>query len=266
MTDEQHDAHDDAPTEPAGSYMAALGVRITFDGRTGTALAPVRPETFAPGTTRMRTGYLAALVDVIAGHSPNSAIGPTVDLRVQVLSLPPTSGVVRLESVPLKVGSRLKVIETTLHAGDDPVPFARSTSTFMDVGLEGGMKSGDGWDPEPIAEGSLDAFLGATVRDESSLQLESAPRLVNAASGTILGAAQVLLAELAAEHLLGGGRWVAGDFDFRFLDRLRIGPLVATATGLASADGQHRVAVMLSDGGNGRIVGHVVATMVPVEG
>lgn len=244
-------------------FIAKLGVDLSFDGTSCTGSAPVLPESFAPGTRRIRTAYLATLVDIVAGHAPNGAVGPTIDLRIQVFSPPPVTGCLRLVCRPFRVGSRLIVGDTTVHAGDHPAPFARAITTFMNQPIGVDLFRSP---PEPpaIREASFDDFLGATVRDAASLELAPAPRLANGPQGTVQGGAQALLAELTAEHLLGTGqRLVASDLDIRYLDRLRVGPLVATAEEVPADDGARHARVALTDGGDGHLVGHVALTLVP---
>lgn len=255
-------------------FISKLGLELSFDGTSCRGTAPVLPQSFAPGTRRIRTGYLATLADVVAGHAPNGAVGPTIDLRIQVFSSPPSEGELHLVSRPLRVGSRLIVGDTMLHAGQDPVPFARVVTTFMNVRL--GVDLPAGRRPaEPMAEASFDDFLGARIRDAASLELEPVMRLANGIQGTVQGGAQALLAELAAEHVLGADhvpgarhalgasrRMVASDLDIRYLARLRIGPLVATAEEVFADDGQRRAFVTLTDGADGRLVGRVALTMV----
>jgi acyl-coenzyme A thioesterase PaaI-like protein len=252
-----------SPFQLGEHFIAKLAVEVAYDGTTSKGSAPVRPELFAPGTRRIRTGALVTMVDVVAGHAPNGTVGPTVDIRVQVVSTPPSEGCIRLACRPLRVGKRLIVAETTLHAESDPVPFARATTTFMNNLL--GMDFPAGPRPlVPIDEGSFDDLIGARVRDARSMELDPAPHLANGLHGTVQGGVQSLLAEMTAEHALGGGRrMVASDLDIRYLDRCRVGPLVATATELAGTDDRPRAVVVLTDGGTDQLVSHVSLTLTP---
>jgi acyl-coenzyme A thioesterase PaaI-like protein len=246
----------------ADHFIAKLGLELSYDGTTCRGTASVRPESFAPGTGRIRTGYLATLVDVVAGHTPNGAVGPTIDLRVQVLSAPAMAGAIRLVCRPLRVGSRLIVAETMLYGDEDPTPFARATTTYMNVALGVDL-------PAPprsaqiMDETSFDEFLGARIRDATSMELQSVARLANGMQGTVQGGVQAIFAEIAAEHAVGGGRrMVATDLDIRYLARLRAGPLVASVDKLLAEDGQCRAVVTLCDGADDRIVGRVGLTLV----
>ena len=255
-----------APTPSAPyqeHYIASLSVSVSFDGVRAWGSAPVLPQTFAPGSTTIRTGILATYVDIVGGHVPAGALGPTADLRVQVVSPTPTTGAIRLEGRSLRVGRRLVVAETALHAGDDPVPFALAVTTFMNNHL--GVVLPEPRHPRPpMAEASFDEFLAVTVRDAHTLQLTPTSRLTNGLQATVQGGAQALLAEMAAEHAVGGGRpMTARDLDIRYLDRLRTGPLVATAERSSSSEGVVPVRVRLTDGGDGHLVSFATLTMHP---
>ena len=80
----------------------SICVRAPFSGS-----VPVRSELFAPGTQTVRTGLLATMVDLIAGHAPNGPVGPTIDLRVSVVAPPPTTGRIHLVCRPLRVAARV---------------------------------------------------------------------------------------------------------------------------------------------------------------
>ena len=55
------------------------------------------------------------------------------------------------------------------------------------------------------------------------------PWVSNGAAGTIQGGAQALLAEIAAERALLPRKLSTVDLDIRFLNRMRSGPVAATA-------------------------------------
>lgn len=247
---------------PADYYIALLTVSFTRQGDECEAVVPVRPELFAPGTHRLRLGHLATMVDLVGGHTPHGPFGPTVDLRIESFAPTPRDGAIHLRSRALRVGKRLIVGETVLSSGG--APFARSLHTFMNLHM--GVGVGIGERPIlPMAEESFDSYLGARVRDEHSLELDPNERIGNPVQRTVQGGAQAALAELAAEHALGGGRrHVATNLDIRYLGRLSDGPLVATAVGVPATDGV-RAAVTLTDGGDAtKIVSFVQLTLTPV--
>jgi acyl-coenzyme A thioesterase PaaI-like protein len=243
-------------------FLHMLAVALGSDGEAVTGTAPVRPELFVPGTTRIRTALLLTMVDLVAGHTPDVPLAPTVDIRVQVHAPGPTSGTLLLRCRPLRVGRRMVVSETELLAGATGVPFARALSTFLTMPLGPGAAHGPRPVP-PMPTASFDEFLGARVVDERRLELDPHPRLDNGHVGTVQGGVQSLLAELAAEHALGGGRrLVASDIDIRYLSRLAVGPLAATVEPVPSADGALNARVRLTDAGEGdRLVSYVSLTL-----
>ena len=249
--------------EDDSHYLSKLAINLTRGGD-GVIIgdAPVRPELFAPGTTWARGGVLTTMVDLVSGHVPDGPNGPTVDMRLRVVARPPASGRIRLVARPLRVGRRLIVSETALSAGDDAAPFAWATSTFIN-NIVADFFDDHRAEPPPMDEPSFDEFLGATVRDEATLELEPNPRIDNGIQMTVQGGAQALLAEMAAAHRLAPGEpLVATDLDIRFLDRLHVGPLAARATPVVSDDGVLRANVTLFDAGkDDRVVSVVAVTM-----
>jgi acyl-coenzyme A thioesterase PaaI-like protein len=253
------------PAPFADHYIGRLRTSVSFDGSRSWGSAPVLAPTFAPGTRTIRTGVLATYVDIVGGHVPAGSLGPTVDLRIQVIAPTPTEGMIRLEGRPLRVGRRLVVAETRLHDGDGPDPFAISITTFMNNQL-GLVLQEPRADWPPMAATSFDEFIGASVLDERTLALSPTPLLSNGIQGTVQGGVQALLAEMAAQHAFGNGRpMTARDLDIRYLDRLRTGPLIATAEGSPVGDEPLPCRVRLTDGGDGHLVSYVTLVMQRVR-
>jgi acyl-coenzyme A thioesterase PaaI-like protein len=244
-------------------YLGLLAIGVSVDDGTATGSAPVRPQMFAPGTTRIRSGLLATVVDVIAGHAPVGGIGPTLDLRLQVFSAPPTTGRFYVDTRTLRAGRNFVVAESSLRGDDSSAVFARAVTTFMNNSMGSAF---DGVPPiPPMAAASFEEFLGYTVRDERTLELV-AHSGITIGPGVVQGGAQALLAEVAAEHALGGGRrLVANDLEIRFLSRLKVGPMIATAEPIVADDGLLRARVTLSDDGDdNKPVAFVSVTLEPV--
>jgi acyl-coenzyme A thioesterase PaaI-like protein len=249
-------------------FAHLLAMELRPGGPVVTAGAPVRPESFVPGTSRIRTSVLLAMVDILAGHTPDGpgkpAVGATVDLRVVLLAPPPTTGRLHLRCEPLRVGRRFVVAETELSADGAAEPFARAVSTFAVLDLGVGAPAGAA-PLVPVEGGSFDRFVGARVRDERTLLLDTAPRLANGPVGTLHGGVQAFVAELAAEHAVRGRErgLVATDVEMRYLDRVRVGPLTASARPVTSTAAPV-VIVRLGDAGNGdRPVGHATVAFGP---
>jgi len=245
--------------------IAVLGVHLTLNDGWAAGVAPVRPELFAPGTETIRTGMLATMVDLVAGHAPNGPTGPTVDLRVEVFSPPPASGHVHLVCHPLRVGKRLIVAETLLRSSATSEPFARGLTTFINQPLS---NIGEARPFLPMGAATFDEFIGALGRDDGTFEVASIPRISNGLHGTVQGGAQALVAEIAAEHAVAvvsgrpEARSTATDLDIRYLGRLLVGPLLATPTlDPGPADGPRRVSVRLTDGNDDRLIGYVTLRM-----
>ncbi len=250
---------------PEDHYMGVLAGEFDVVDGIATGSAPVRPEVFIPGTTRIRAGVLATLVDLVAGHVPAGAVNPTVDLRLSVFAAPPTDGRVHLTARALRAGKRLIVAETELAATPGGTPFARAVTTFMNAPLGTPLSSGPKSIP-PMAERSMDEYLAPRVHDARTIEMDAAPRISNGPAGTVQGGAQTLFAELAAEHGLGTdhqgarGRLAVSDLDIRFLGRLSVGPLVGTVESIPSDDPSLvHARVRLTDGGRDHAIVSFVA-------
>jgi acyl-coenzyme A thioesterase PaaI-like protein len=266
-----------ALTEPqpeVPSYVGALGIDLSLDGDLAIGRVEIIPSFLKPGTDRVRMGVLATLVDMVAGSPAHGVINPTVDLRVSLLSRVPTEGVMHLVCRPVKVGQRLFVGETILHTGDIERPFARSMVTFMNRI----MAEASRYNNEHVPVGPL----GADSYDDALLLRESAPGVLemdaheavqNGFAGTIQGGAQALLAEIAGEravaHHLGAdaAQHEVVDLEIRYLNRLRVGPAVATGEVLPGAFDGVCVRVPITDaGGDDRIVSFASLLCRPVAG
>jgi acyl-coenzyme A thioesterase PaaI-like protein len=238
---------------------------LDWDGRASTAHIPVREAFFAAGTRRVRTAVLATVVDVVAGHAPEGPVGPTVDLRLQIDSDPPTDGRVHLVSRPLRVGTRFVVGQTELRGDGGGPPFARATTTFLNNRIGDGLASWAGTVP-PMPEACFDELVRYTVVDDRTLEWHPDPRVMIHEGTVVQGGAQALFAELAAQHALAGGRpMVAADLDVRYLGRLRDGPLVALVQPVARQDGRLAARVVLTnrDGERDGIVAFADVTLAP---
>ena len=100
-------------------FIHALGLELWDEDGFTHGRALLRPEMWAPGTEVPRLGVLATMVDIVVGMLPTGPVNPTVDLRLTLLSLPPSLGDIQLVCRPVKLGSRLIVGECLLYV-DDP--------------------------------------------------------------------------------------------------------------------------------------------------
>lgn len=216
--------------------------------------APMRAELCAPGTERVRTGAIATMVDLVAGHVPNGAHGPTVDLRVELFGVVPITGDITLTARPLRVGKRLIVADIEF-ASAGGVVFGHATTTFINNELPVSYRETNPSVPE-FGAANPDEFISATRRPDGAFELPVTDAIANGPQGTIQGGVQALLAEIAADHVLADAagtperRSTATDLDIRYLGRLPVGPMVATPTVVSRDDAGGHVTVRLTDGGN----------------
>jgi acyl-coenzyme A thioesterase PaaI-like protein len=255
------------PLLPDDHFIALLNIGLTTEEDHVVGRAPVVPPLFAPGTSTLRSGPLTGFVDLVAGHTPQGPYGPTIDLRLQLFGERPTTGTLVGRSRPLRVGKRLIVSEVLLFAGDDArAPFGRAVTTFQHVHVGPGFLDAPPRPHRPVHDVCFDDILEVRAEGPARLVIGASSRVDNGVQGTVQGGAQAYLAELAAEHALGGGRrLVADDLDIRFLGRMHVGPLVATVRDLGRGPGDAQLAtVALTDGGDGdKLVSHVALTMRP---
>ena len=250
-----------ADAEWTEHFIGALGLELwTEDGRTN-GRAFLRPEMWAPGTEVPRLGVLATMVDVVVGFLPTGPVNPTVDLRLTLLSLPPSHGDIRLVCDVAKHGSRLVVGECLLYTDDPADPFARSTATFMNRVVGPGSSTWKRRAALPRIP-TFDELLRARVLGPGVIEMDAHPGVSNGPGGTIQGGAQALLGEIAAEHTLEPrGSYAVTDLEIRFLNRVRTESIVATAEVLPGELAGVQVRVPLREAGpDGRIVSLVSTT------
>jgi acyl-coenzyme A thioesterase PaaI-like protein len=242
-----------------GWFSRDLGHRQHYaDDGSSVLEAPVVEQLCIPGTRAPRVAVLATLADIATGSLIAPEISPwvalTVDLDVHC------DGVVDMHDLvctarPVKVGRTIQVLDTTFAdaAAPDRV-LATSTVRFL--------RSPD---PSPLFEGVTLSFSATgTMALPIAEQLKAevvAPGVavlekweyVLQPTGTIQGGAVTLLAELAAESLLG--RPVV-DIDVHFLSAVRTGPARATARRLWETGARVEVR---DEGNGGRLVASATA-------
>jgi acyl-coenzyme A thioesterase PaaI-like protein len=245
-----------ADAESPAHFVAALGMEVWHEDGIAHGRAELRPEMWIPGTELPRLGVLATMADVVGGSPPGGLINPTVDLRVTLLSRPPSRGSIMLLCRPVKVGRRLFVGEVILHSGDAERPFARSTVTFMNQPMGNSPISFGPRELEPMAVTSFDELLAARFPAAGIVEMDAHPALSNGEGGTIQGGVQALLGEIAGEHALQHrGRFHAVDLEIRYLNRVRGETVTASAEVLDGDLADVCVRVPINDpAAGGRIV------------
>jgi acyl-coenzyme A thioesterase PaaI-like protein len=243
-------------------FVGALGLELWQQDDRTHGRARLRPEMWAPGTEVPRLGVLATMVDVVVGMLPTGPVNPTVDLRLTLLTRPPSVGDIRLVCNPMKLGKRLIVGECLLFVDDPAAPFARATCTFLNQVI--GTPDMARWarPDEPARIPSFDELLGARVLGPGIVEMDAHPQVSHGPGGTIQGGALALLGEIAAEHVLEPrGRFAAVDLEIRYLNRIRTESVVATADVLPGelAGAQVRVPIC-ETGDDGRLASLVTTT------
>jgi acyl-coenzyme A thioesterase PaaI-like protein len=241
-------------------FIAALGLELWTEGGITHGRAELGPSVWARETERPRLGALATMVDVVAGTLPTGPINPTVDLNVQLLTpLPPTGGL-HLVCHPAKVGRRLFVGEVIVDDGDAVV--ARGTATFINRPMGVDFSSVSRLTTPVVSSIAFDDWLMPRFPDERTVVVDKASALVNGPGGTVQGGVQATLAEIASEWVLvPSGRCDVTDLDIRYLNPVRVGPVVAVAHVLGVTDGRAFVRVTLSDAGDDGAVVALASTV-----
>jgi len=236
------------------NFTASMGLELWHEDDRTHGRVEVRREFMAPGSDRVRVGVLATLVDTVAGTLPTGPINPTVDLRIRLLDEPPSSGAIHFVSHPVKAGKRLFLGEVFLHAGEASRPFATSMITFINQTIQGfaGGGAGGGRTPpiaRPLGAASYDDALAPRYPNATTVEIDPQPHVSNPIFGTFLGGAQVLLAEIAAEHALSGsGTYRTVDLDMRFVNRSGGETISATAEPVSGPFDEHSVRVAIRRG------------------
>ena len=230
---------------PANHFVRSMGIRFAARGDAVEGWAELHPSMWAGGTRRPRLAVLATFVDVVAGHVAGGARIPTVDLRVQATGGLPSEGDVRLFARPLNVGRSLVVSDTVFQDAQGR-RFAHATATFKNQLLE--LGEGAELPPRNPEIESYEALLEAREVDPQTLEIDPLEHLGNGFWGTVLGGAQAMLAECAAERV-ARGRYQPVDLDIRFLGRLEKGPLRARARSLGVMGAREHLIVELVDAG-----------------
>jgi acyl-coenzyme A thioesterase PaaI-like protein len=239
-----------------------LGFEHWFADGQSRGRARVVPGMCVPGTPFVRIGVLTILADLVSGQPESGPVTPTTDLSVHLLRVRAMEWV-NLSATVLKAGASLLFVETMLTADDEREPFATSLATFMTRPVERLDR------PDPVdvrLDQPFAARIGAEVLRPGVVELAPRPDILNDFHGTVQGGILATLGELAAESLWGGGEaHLVSDLDIRFLNRVKVGPVRATARRVAAGRRGEVVDVTLHDAGDAmRPVAHVSTACIPV--
>jgi acyl-coenzyme A thioesterase PaaI-like protein len=161
---------------------------------------------------------------------------------------------------PAKVGRRHFVGEVIVDDGDAVV--ARGTATFINRPMGVDFSSVSRLTTPVVSSIAFDDWLMPRFPDERTVVVDKASALVNGPGGTVQGGVQATLAEIASEWVLvPSGRCDVTDLDIRYLNPVRVGPVVAVAHVLGVTDGRAFVRVTLSDAGDDGAVVALASTV-----
>jgi acyl-coenzyme A thioesterase PaaI-like protein len=239
-----------------------LGFEHWFADGQSRGRAQVVPGMCVPGTPFVRIGVLAILADLVSGQPESGPVTPTTDLSVHLVRVVPMEWV-NLAATVLKAGASLLFVQTMLTADDEREPFATSLATFMTRPVERLDR------PDPVDVRLDQPFatrIGAEVLAPGVVEMAPRADILNAFHGTVQGGILATLGELAAESLwVGDEAHLVSDLDIRFLNRVKVGPVRATARRVVAGRAGEVVDVMLHDAGDAmRPVAHVSTTCVRV--
>lgn len=215
--------------------LRELGLDVREDGEGLRGTAEISPEMHVPGTPHLRTSILAVWVDTLCGLMAAMATAPAVPVTVELdvhLSRPaPGSGTVTAVGSMLRRGRSMHVagVEITDGSGEPLAVGGGSFAVSPDptVRLPRRLSVDD---VSPVAERLTVPFAerarcergeaGTAVLHRSEDGLNS--------SRTVNGGLIALAAEEAVLGLLPGRTLCS--LALRYLQPVRVGPLVATAT------------------------------------
>jgi len=241
-----------------------LGFEHWFSDGLSCGRVEVVPGMLVPGTPIVRIGLLAVLADLASGQPATGPVTPTTDLSVRVARLRPMESITLAARV-LKSGATLLFVETLLTADEEPEPFATSLATFMSrpvVQMER-LEPSRTRLTQPLAE-----RIGAEVVGPGVAELALRADILNDHHhGTVQGGLLAVLGELSAASLWAEGEQrLVTDIDIRHLNRVKVGPVRASAR--IVVDGWRGTVVdgtLVDVGNGGRAVAHVSTICVPVE-
>jgi acyl-coenzyme A thioesterase PaaI-like protein len=222
--------------------LAELGFTTRQVGAELHGTGAIAPQMHVPGTARLRTSILASWADMLGGTLTMRAITPrvpvTLELDVHLHRPPPSAGRLRAVGRIAKTGRSVTVIEVDFldQRGET---FAFGGASFMaapDASLTLPSRASIDRPPrDPTLTVPLADRAGCKRQQPGTAVLPRAEDGLNGA-GTIHGGLLALAAEEAVLSLAPGQ--TLSSLGLRYLQPVRVGPAVATAT---SSDGLGRV-------------------------
>jgi acyl-coenzyme A thioesterase PaaI-like protein len=242
--DDDHDPRGTAEllvNEGPGAIVLELAFESTIVDDEVRCRTESTPEVHGPGTDRLRTSVVAALVDVTLGNLAVLRIWPrnamTTHLEVHLHAPLPSAGVVEIVGRPLRFGRTLLALEAEItHEGS---PLGIATVTFVPASDPSMVSVA----PPPMGTGST--ALSKPLAERAGLERLGPGQVllpdrygVRNGGGVYSGALLAVLAEEAALSLTPGASLAS--LSVSYLSAIHLGPAVATAQ---VADGVSRVEV-----------------------
>lgn len=225
---------DSAPA--AGPHLLTeLGHRARLVGDELHSSAEVTPPMHVPGTTHLRTSILAVWADTLTGllvaHRLTPRVPVTLELDVHLYAPAPAAGEVRGVARTLKAGRAVQVAGVDFTTGDGArvATAAASFVTAPDPSLR--LPPNLSIDAPPPGHRLTVPFAlraGCARRGPGVAVLARSEDGLNS-SNTVNGGLIALAAEEAALSLAPGATLCS--LGLRYLQPVRVGPLVATASG-----------------------------------
>jgi acyl-coenzyme A thioesterase PaaI-like protein len=214
--------------------LAELGFTSRQVGGELHGTGAIAPTMHVPGTSRLRTSILASWADMLGGTLTMRAITPrapvTLELDVQLYRPAPSAGRLRAVGRVVKTGRSVTVIEVDF-LDERGETFGFSGSSFMaapDSSITLPLPAGVDRPPrEPTMTLPLAARAGCKREQPGTAVLPRTEDGLNGV-GTIHGGLLALAAEEAVLSLAPGD--TLSSLGLRYLQPVRVGPAVATAT------------------------------------
>jgi acyl-coenzyme A thioesterase PaaI-like protein len=212
--------------------LAPLGFSIDVEGDSVVGRASITPHMHAAGTTGLRTGLVAAWVDLVTGSHAVEHLFPripvTLDLDIHLFERPGATGSIELVSRVLKIGRSVAVFEVEVRVDLDLVGIgtakfvlAPDPSLRMETRPRLRPVTADQLLSKPFAE-----HAGIEVLEPGVVSIPNAPGSRNAVN-TLNGALIAVLVEEAALSLTPGECLAL--LDLHYLQPVRVGPAIARA-------------------------------------
>jgi len=229
-------------------FLHDIAFSYHAEGEVAIGELEVDEELRIPGTRFVRPSILATVADVVSGGVANRISTPriplTVDLTVHSFG-GVTVDVLAIAARAVKAGRSILLTETTFFERGGERPVALSHATFFpspNVAHEMEFVGSQEYRPSRLS-GSFTDQLGVRLLRPGVAELDRLEYVMQP-TGTIQGGALAVLAEVAAETLIGAP---VLDLDLRYVNAVRVGPAIASAELVAPTVAR----IEVRDSGNG---------------